>query len=79
MLKYRSEFPANNDIWNEKYDFHLSGTTGYSRIQFDRTKKFGVFISGFGCGKLYGFSGIVLIRNVNGKWRIDKIEVTEVS
>ncbi|MFI2744609.1 hypothetical protein ACG2LH_17880 [Zhouia sp. PK063] len=78
-LKYRSDFPATSKVWDEKYDFHLSGITGFSRIQFDQTKSYGVLISGFGCGRLCGFSGMVFIRKVNGKWIIDKIKVTAVS
>lgn len=78
-LKYRSEFPSTSKIWDGKYDFYLSGITGFSRIQFDQTKNYGVLISGFGCGRLCGFSGMVFIRKVNGKWIIDEIKVTAVS
>lgn len=79
ILKYRSEFPKNNNIWKRNSDFHLSGITGFSRIQFDQTKNYGVLVSGFGCGKLCGFSGLVFIRKINGKWIIDKVKVTEIS
>tara|TARA_R110002051_G_C8676819_1_gene491197 strand:- start:73 stop:720 length:648 start_codon:yes stop_codon:yes gene_type:complete len=78
-LKYRSEFPATSKVWDGEYGFHLSGITGFSRIQFDQTKSYGALISGFGCGRLCGFSGIVFIRKVNGKWVIDEIKVTAVS
>ncbi|WP_446053157.1 hypothetical protein [Zobellia laminariae] len=78
-LKYRSELPATSKVWKGDYDFHLSGITGFSRIQFDRTKNYGVLISGFGCGRLCGFSGLVFIRKINGKWIIDKIKVTGIS
>lgn len=79
QLKYYSEFPATIKIWDKEYDFILSGVTWMSRIQFDKTKTFGVLQSGFGCGKLCGFSGIVLIRKLKGKWEIDKIVVYAVS
>lgn len=78
-LKYRSELPATSKVWKGDYDFYLSGITGFSRIQFDRTKSYGVMISGFGCGRLCGFSGLVFIRKINGKWIIDKVKVTAVS
>src|SRR5690606_12663002 len=78
-LIYRSELPATSKVWDKKYDFHLSGITGFSRIQFDQTKSYGVLISGFGCGRLCGFSGMAFIRKVNGKWIIDKIEITAIS
>ena len=78
-LKYRSELPATSKVWKDDYDFYLSGITGFSRIQFDRTKNYGVMISGFGCGRLCGFSGLVFIRKTNGKWIIDKVKVTAVS
>ncbi|WP_149275104.1 hypothetical protein [Pareuzebyella sediminis] len=78
-LKYRSVLPATSKVWKGDYDFHLSGITGFSRIQFDQTKNYGVMISGFGCGRLCGFSGLVFIRKLNGKWIIDKIKVTAIS
>lgn len=78
-LKYRSELPASSRVWKGNYDFHLSGITGFSRIQFDQTKTYGVLISGFGCGRLCGFSGLVFIRKINGKWKIDEIKITGIS
>jgi len=78
-LKYRSELPKNSNVWKRDSDFHLSGITGFSRIQFDQTKNYGVLVSGFGCGKLCGFSGLVFIRKINGKWIIDKVKVTAIS
>ncbi|KAB1068521.1 hypothetical protein F6U93_06215 [Tamlana haliotis] len=79
QLKYRSELPATSKVWKGDYDFYLSGITGFSRIQFDRTKSYGVMISGFGCGRLCGFSGLVFIRKVDEKWIIDKVMVTAIS
>ncbi|QXP52855.1 MULTISPECIES: hypothetical protein [Cellulophaga] len=79
ILKYRSELPTSSKVWDEKYDFYLSGITGFSRIQFDQTKSYGILISGFGCGRLCGWSGIFFIRKIDGKWQIVKIEVTGIS
>ncbi|MFD2541367.1 hypothetical protein ACFSSB_03485 [Lacinutrix gracilariae] len=78
-FKYLSEFPKASVIWKNEYDFHLSGTTGFSRIQFDSTKSFGILRSGMGCGKLCGFGVRVFIRKENGKWVIDEIITTEIS
>jgi hypothetical protein len=78
-LKYRSELPATSKVWKGDYDFHLSGITGFSRIQFDKSKNYGVLKSGFGCGSLCGFSALVFIRKEKGKWIIDKVMVTGIS
>jgi len=78
-LIYRSELPATSKVWKGDYDFYLSGITGFSRIQFDQTKSYGVMKSGFGCGRLCGFSGLIFIRKVKGKWIIDKVKVTAIS
>lgn len=78
-FKYLSEFPKGSAIWKKEYDFHLSETTGFSRIQFDSTKSFGILQSGMGCGKLCAIEVRVFIRKENGKWVIDKIITTEIS
>jgi hypothetical protein len=78
-FKYLSEFPKGGNIWKKEYDFHLSGTTSLSRIQFDSTKSFGILRSGMGCGRLCGVGVRVFIRKVNDKWIIDEIIVTEIS
>ncbi|MEW4925375.1 hypothetical protein [Algibacter sp. 2305UL17-15] len=78
-FKYLSGFPKGSDIWKKEYDFHLSGTTHLSRIQFDSTKSFGILKSGIGCGKLCGAEFRVFIRKDNGKWVIDEIKMTHVS
>ncbi len=79
QFRYRSEFPEGSDIWEEEYDFHMSGITSISRIQFDSTKSFGVFESGMSCGKLCGYGVRVFIRKENGKWIIDEINVIEIA
>lgn len=78
-IEYRSKFPSGSKIWDLKYDFYLSGITWMTRIYFDKTKRFGVLESGFGCGKLCGFGGVVMIKKVKGKWIIDEIIVHTVS
>ncbi len=78
-FKYRSEFPEGSEMWSKEYDFHLSGTTGFSRILFDKTKSYGILHSGFGCGKFCGTGFRVLIKKENGKWVIEKMIVIEIA
>jgi hypothetical protein len=79
-LKSYFEFPQERDaIWETKYNFVFSGVLDFSRIQFDKNKKFGVLDAGFGCGSLCGRGSRIYIKKVHGKWVIDKIERTWVS
>ena len=78
-FKYLSDFPKGSDIWKKEYSFQLGGVTHLTRIQFDTTKSFGVLESGMGCGQLCGFSGLVFIHKINGKWIIDEIKITGIS
>jgi hypothetical protein len=79
-LKNISQFPKERGaIWNAKYDFVFSGAVFFSRIQFDKDKKFGVLDGGFACGRLCGQGYRIYIKKLNQKWIIDKIEGTWVS
>jgi hypothetical protein len=71
------EFPSHiNDL---KYDFVFSGEFYLTRIEFDKKKNFGVLEGGFDyCGKC-GRYFIILIKKVNNKWVIDKLQLTGVS
>jgi len=81
-IKNISEFPKeaySNQIYDLKYDFVFSGYFFVSRIQFDKQKKVGVLEGGFdNCGKC-GRYFIILIKKVNNKWVIDKLQLTGVS
>jgi hypothetical protein len=78
-LKNFYEFPKGRcKIWETKYNFVFSGVLDFSRIQFDKNKKFGVLEAGFGCGSLCGRGSRIYIKKVNNKWIIDKIERTWV-
>jgi hypothetical protein len=81
-LKNISEFPkveSPSRITDLKYDFVFSGVFYLSRIQFDKQKKFGVLEGSFDfCGKC-GRYFIILIKKVNNKWVIDKLQLTGVS
>lgn len=75
-----SQFPKERGlIWLTKYDFVFSGAVFFSRIQFDKDKKFGILDGGFACGRLCGQGYRIYIKKVNNKWIIDKIENTWVS
>lgn len=79
-LKNLSEFPKERGaIWNTKYNFVFSGVLDFSRIQFDKDKRFGVLDAGFGCGSKFGQGFRIYIKKINNKWVIDKIEGTWVS
>jgi len=82
QLKDISEFPKDknkNFIWNNKYDFVFSGIAYFSRIQFDKDKKFGILDGGFVCGGLCGQGFRIYIKRINDKWSIDEVEGTWIS
>ena len=74
-----AKVPEGTNIWKKDYDFHFSGVAYLSRIQFDKTKHFGVLESEISCGRLCGGGIRVFIKKVKGKWIIEKIEETWVS
>jgi hypothetical protein len=78
-LRDVSEFPEGREIWKKKYDFVFSGVVYFSRIQFDRGKKFGILDGGFVCGRLCGQGFRIYIKKIKNKWVIDKIDNTWVS
>lgn len=79
-LKNYFEFPQERGLmWETKYDFVFSGVLDFSRIQFDKDKKYGVLDAGFGCGSNAGRGFRIYIKKMHNKWIIDKIERTWVS
>lgn len=79
-LRNISEFPKERGlIWETKYKFLFSGVIYFSRIQFDKQKKFGILNAGFYCGRLCGQGFRIYIKKVKDKWKIDKVEGTWVS
>ncbi|MGE6355138.1 hypothetical protein ACQKCJ_14820 [Flavobacterium sp. NPDC079362] len=80
QLRNISEFPKDRyEFWRTKYDFVFSGVVYFSRIQFDKTKKFGVLNAGFTCERHCGNGFRIYIKNIKDKWVIDEIEGTWVS
>ncbi len=78
-FKYISEFPKGSKIWKEKYDFHLSAVVSFSKIQFDKSKTFGILTGGISYGRLSGYGVIIFIRKESDKWVIDKMKETWIS
>ena len=74
-----SEFPQRREIWNTNYLFEFGGVVSFSRIYFDKDKRYGVLEGGTTYGKLNGNGWIVFIKKDSGKWIIDKIEGTWIS
>jgi len=80
QLRNISEFPKDRyKFWRTKYDFVFSGVVYFSRIQFDKTKKFGVLDAGFTCGRHCGNGFRIYIKKIKDKWAIDEIEGTWIS
>ncbi len=79
-LKNISKFSKERGkIWHTKYNFVFSGIVDFTRIQFDKDKKFGILDAGFVCGGLCGQGYRIYIKKKNSKWIIDKIEGTWIS
>lgn len=78
-FKYHSEFPKGREIWRTEYPFYLGAVMSFSRIYFDKNKKFGVLESGTNFGILHGNGFRIFIKKISGKWRIEKIEGTVIS
>ncbi|QBZ97574.1 hypothetical protein [Flavobacterium sangjuense] len=78
-LKDISEFPKTDKIWDTKYNFNFSGVVYFSKIQFDKDKKFGILNGGFWCGNKCGQGFRIYIRKDKNKWQIDKVEGTWIS
>ena len=79
-LKNISQFPKERGaIWQTKYNFLFSGAVFFSRIQFDKDKKFGILDGGFACGMLCGQGFRIYIKKINNKWIIDEVEGTWIA
>lgn len=79
-LRNISEFPKDRyEFWRKKYDFVFFGAVFFTRIQFDKDKKFGVLDGDFACGRHCGNGFRIYIKKRGEKWVIDKIEETSVA
>lgn len=86
-IKNITEFPKAEKLllahkvllYELKYNFVFSGFLEISRIKFDKNKKSGVLEGSFAyCGKC-GRGYRIYIKEINGKWIIEKMEDTWIS
>jgi hypothetical protein len=80
-IKNITEFPKAEKLflYELKYNFVFSGFLEISRIKFDKSKKSGVLAGSFGyCGKC-GRGYVIYIKEINGKWVIEKMKDTWIS
>ncbi|UGU17877.1 hypothetical protein LS482_08345 [Sinomicrobium kalidii] len=78
LFKYRSELPEYNK-WKSTSPFIPKEIIGFSRIRFDTTKSYGVFLCDLYCGKLCAQGMRVFIQKVRGRWVIHGTEVIYIS
>ncbi|MDB9961145.1 hypothetical protein OAD62_03535 [Oceanihabitans sp.] len=79
-FKYLSSIPKKEPIWKLKSDFYIAATMSFTRIQFDKSKSFGVLNASHSIGDLNGFGVIVFIKKDKyGIWIIDKISGTWIA
>jgi hypothetical protein len=76
---YKSNLPEPIKIWRTDYDFHLNAVLTFSRIQFDKTRKFGVMNVFYTTGRLSGGSYKIFIRKNGDIWIIDQMVLTAIS
>ncbi|WP_348825560.1 hypothetical protein [Flavobacterium aestuarii] len=86
-IKNISEFPKaeillKHDrvlLYEQKYNFVFSGLLEISRIKFNKDKKSGVLEASFAyCGRC-GRGYLIYIKEIDGKWKIVKLEGTWMS
>ncbi len=86
-IKNITEFPKAEKLllahkvllYEQKYNFVFSGFLEISRIKFDKNKKSGVLESSFAyCGRC-GRGYRIYIKEINGKWIIEKMQDTWIS
>ncbi|MBP4143224.1 hypothetical protein J3S90_15595 [Flavobacterium sp. P4023] len=86
-IKNMTEFPKAEKLlfgdrvllYEQKYNFVFSGFLEISRIKFDKNKKSGILECSFAyCGRC-GRGYRIYIKEINGKWIIEKMEDTWIS
>jgi len=53
--------------------YYIWKEISFSRIQFDKSKRFGVLTCDYICGLMCGHGFTIFIRKVNDNWRVDSI------
>jgi hypothetical protein len=69
-LKPNSEFPRGIEIWNKEYPFKFGGYLSFSRVFFNSHRNKGMLFCAYGCGSSCGSLNIVLIKKIEGVWKI---------
>jgi len=78
-LRDITKFPERDKIWDTKYKFNFSGIVYFSRIQFDKEKRYGILNAGFFCGDKCGQGFRIYIKKIGNEWVIDKVDPTWIS
>ncbi len=77
---YSSNFPEGREFRKTDYDIYIAASLGFTKIIFDKTKRFGVLNAGYVMGPLNGYGKRIFIRkDKDGKWVVDKVESTWIS
>lgn len=82
IFRHLSEHPRGKDLeysdWkNENIKF--AGVMSFSSIKFDKKRESGSLNVSYSCGGKCGLGYSVMIKKVNGKWIIAKVEKTWIS
>ncbi|TDD73623.1 hypothetical protein [Flavobacterium caseinilyticum] len=75
-FKYLSEFPIGANILNNDGTFKFSGGIAFSKIIFDERKQIGILCGNYLCEPRCGIGYLIIIKKINNKWKIKKIERT---
>ena len=83
IFKYRTKYPKRSKIWNyireNPFENYFGGVISFSKIRFDKTRKYGVLTGGISYRKLNGHGVLIFIKKESNKWVIDKIIGTWIS
>ena len=75
-FKHLSEFPEGANILNNNGTFKFSGGIAFSKIIFDKRKQIGILCGNYLCEPRCGIGYLIIIKKINNKWKIKKIERT---
>nr|WP_293299578.1 hypothetical protein [Allomuricauda sp.] len=74
-FRYFSEIKDHTtNEWTKTKDFYLEGLISFSRIKFDKGKRFGLLQCAVSCGQQCGMTSLIYIKREKEKWVIDDIE-----
>jgi len=73
IFNYRSHFPSINEIWTKKYNFPFIGVVSLSRIDFDKSTKYGFLTVSYNIDRMNGNTFRIFIKKDQDKWQIDKM------